>query len=221
MSHVALNFHNVTLIVVTVRLRNVMYWVLLHYDRQVTNSGAETPVKFRRGRTILSTILTPLRLREIVWKDVLSDIKTMTIYYSTRNFLTLKFRKIGFVNNTTVVQCLLSNWSYSPEMLEIRIKIGIFLSSVILKFDGWPRKIIGHFFYTTVSFGYHFKAIGEFKLKLNSGNTQFGDFFVPCDLEIWWITPINNWTPLLYHIKPCAPFQSHWWIQTSVTVRKR
>ena len=192
MSHDALNFHNVTLMVVTVRLRNVMYWVLLQYDRQVSNSGAETPVKFRHGGTILSAILTALRLREIAWKDVLSDIKTMTIYYSTRNFLTLKFCKIGFVNNITVVQCLLShgasvlcarlqisnplvnpNWSYSPEMLEIRIKIGNFLSCVTLKFDEWPRKLIGHF-YTTVSFGYHFKAIGEFKLKLNSGNTQFG-----------------------------------------------
>ena len=43
-----------------------------------------------------------------------------------------------------------------------------------LKFDVWPRKIIGHLFYTTSSFVYHFKSIGEFKLKLHSGNAQFG-----------------------------------------------
>ena len=45
----------------------------------------------------------------------------------------------------------------------------------------WPwnlmynlEKIIGHLFYTTSSFVYHFKSIGEFKLKLQSGNAQFG-----------------------------------------------
>ena len=43
-----------------------------------------------------------------------------------------------------------------------------------LKFNGWPRKIIGHLFYTTSSFLHHFKSIGEFKLELQSGNAQFG-----------------------------------------------
>ena len=42
-------------------------------------------------------------------------------------------------------------------------------------------------------------------------------FLVPRDLEIWWkIT-----APLLYYIKLCAALQSHWHIQTGVTVRKR
>ena len=43
-----------------------------------------------------------------------------------------------------------------------------------LKFDGWPPKIIGPLFYTTWSFLHHFKSISEFKLELQSGNTQFG-----------------------------------------------
>ena len=43
-----------------------------------------------------------------------------------------------------------------------------FSARMTLKFDGWPRKIIGHLFYTTSSFVHHFKSIGEFKL-LNSG----------------------------------------------------
>ena len=42
-----------------------------------------------------------------------------------------------------------------------------------LKFDGWPRKIIGHLFYITSNFVHHLKSIGEFKLELLSGNTQF------------------------------------------------
>ena len=42
------------------------------------------------------------------------------------------------------------------------------------KFNGWPRKIIGHLFYTTSSFVHHFKSISELKLELQSGNAQFG-----------------------------------------------
>ena len=53
-------------------------------------------------------------------------------------------------------------------------KLVIILSRVTLKFDGWPKKMIGHLFYTTSSFLYYFKYIGEFKLKLQSGKAQFG-----------------------------------------------
>ena len=34
-------------------------------------------------------------------------------------------------------------------------------------------------------------------------------FFVPCDLEIWWMTLENNRAPRLYYIKLCASFQIH------------
>ena len=70
---------------------------------------------------------------------------------------------------------------------------------------------------------HHFKAIGEFKLELQSGNAQFGSklmIFCLCDLEIWWMTLKIDRTPLLYYAKLCASFQSHQWIQTGVTVRK-
>ena len=43
-----------------------------------------------------------------------------------------------------------------------------------LKFNGWPHKKIGHLFYAMSSFVHYFKAIGEFKLELQSGNAQFG-----------------------------------------------
>ena len=56
----------------------------------------------------------------------------------------------------------------------IRVKIGKFLSHVTLKIDGWPWKTIGHLFYARSSFVHHFKAMGEFKLELQSGNAQFG-----------------------------------------------
>ena len=53
-------------------------------------------------------------------------------------------------------------------------KSTIFFSRVTLKFDVWPWKTIGHLFYATSSFVQHFIAIGDFKLELQSGNSQFG-----------------------------------------------
>ena len=44
--------------------------------------------------------------------------------------------------------------------------------------------------------------------------------FVPCDLEIWWMTLENNRASLICCFKLCATFHIHWWIQTGVTVRK-
>ena len=52
-------------------------------------------------------------------------------------------------------------------------KSKIFLSCVTLKFYRWPWKTIGHLFYAVSSFVYHFIAIVEFKLELQSGNVQF------------------------------------------------
>ena len=52
-------------------------------------------------------------------------------------------------------------------------KSAIFLSCVTLKFDRWPCKTIGHLFYTMSNLMHHFKAMGEFKLELQSGNAQF------------------------------------------------
>ena len=56
----------------------------------------------------------------------------------------------------------------------IWVKFGDFESCVTLKFAIWPWKTIGHLFYAASSFVYHFVAIGEFKLELQSGNAQFG-----------------------------------------------
>ena len=50
---------------------------------------------------------------------------------------------------------------------------------------------------------------------------KISDFFVLCDLEIWWMTLENNRAPLLYYTKRRASFQIHRWIQIGVTVRKR
>ena len=106
----------------------------------------------------------------------------------------------------------------------IWVKMGDFLSRVTLKFDGWPWKIIGYLFYATLSFLHHFKAIGEFKLELQSGNAKFeskSTIFLACDLEIWRMTLKSNRAHLLSNIKLYASLHHHMWIQTGVTVRKR
>ena len=50
---------------------------------------------------------------------------------------------------------------------------------------------------------------------------KIGDFFVPCDLEIWCMTLKNNRAPLLCYIKLCASFHCHMLIHTGVTGRKQ
>ena len=66
----------------------------------------------------------------------------------------------------------------------IWVKIEDFFSRVTLQFDIWPWKTIGHIFYANSSFMHHFVAIGEFKLELQSGNTQSTIFLAvwPCNL---------------------------------------
>ena len=68
---------------------------------------------------------------------------------------------------------VISNW----------IQIVNFSTRVTVKFDGWPQKTMGHFFYTTSSFVHHFKSTGEFKLDLPR-NAQFGTKLVKC-YPVW------------------------------------
>ena len=105
----------------------------------------------------------------------------------------------------------------------IWVKIDDFFSRVTVQFDVWPWKTIGHLFHDTSSFVYHFVAIGEFKLALQSGNAQFGSnstiFRAVCSWHLTYDLE-NNRAPLICYFKLCASFHSHRWIQTEATVRK-
>ena len=73
------------------------------------------------------------------------------------------------------------------------------------------------------SFVHHFKAIGEFKLGLQSGNNKFESklvIFFPCDVRIWQMTLKNSRAPLLCYFKLCVSFNSHLSFQNGVTVQK-
>ena len=101
-------------------------------------------------------------------------------------------------------------------------KSAIFLSCVTLKFDGWHKKTIGHIFYIMSNLVHHFRGMGEFKLELQSGNAQFRSksliFF--CPMWLWNYTDELEKQQSICYFKLCPSFQSHWWIQTLVRVRK-
>ena len=77
------------------------------------------------------------------------------------------------------------------------------------------------YFKLCVSFHSHQLIKSGVTVRKYSIWVKIGDFFVPCDLEIWWATLKNNRTPLLCLIKLCASFHHHMWIQTGVSVRKQ
>ena len=79
------------------------------------------------------------------------------LYYSKENKANLK-------DLITATSQVITNWIQKVD----------FSTCVNLKFDWWPRKITGHFFYTTSSFEHHFKSTGEFTLGVQSGNAKFG-----------------------------------------------
>ena len=99
------------------------------------------------------------------------------LFYATLSFVT--------ISKPSVYSYL----SYSPEMLNSGQNRVFCLSRVTLKLDGWTWKPIGYFFYAASSSVYHLKAISEFKLKLQSGNTQFGSIsMIFCPVWPWNLT---------------------------------
>ena len=109
---------------------------------------------------------------------------------------------------------VISNW----------IQIINFSACAIAKFDGSPRKTIGHFTILRQALCIISNPLVNSNWiyspeTLNSGRNWW--YIIPSDLEIWWMTLENNRAPLLCYFKLCAAFRSHWWIQTGVTVRKR
>ena len=115
--------------------------------------------------------------------------------------LTLKFdgwpwKTIGHLFNPTssFEHHLVAICEFKLELQSGNAQLGskstIFFHRVTLQFDVWPWQTIGHLFYTTSSFVYHFKSICEFKLELQSGNAQFGSkstifFHVTLQFDVW------------------------------------
>ena len=103
-----------------------------------------------------------------------SELKTQFSFESSGNLLQNRRNKANLRDLIAATGQVISNW----------IQIINFSARVTVKFDRWPWKTIGHFFYTTSSFVHHFKSIGEFKLDLQSRNAQFGSKLVIC-YPVW------------------------------------
>ena len=92
--------------------------------------------------------------------------------------MTLKNNRAPDLNYFKICALCNSHWwiqtGVTVRKLSIQVNIGDFLSCATLKFDTWPWKTLGHLFYATWSFVYHFVEIGEFKLELQSKNAKFG-----------------------------------------------
>ena len=86
---------------------------------------------------------------------------TMWLFF---NILCGEHNKANLRDLIAATGLVISNW----------IQIVNFSARVTVKFDGWPCKAIGHLFYATSSSVHLFVPIGEFKLKLQSGNAQSG-----------------------------------------------
>ena len=107
------------------------------------------------------------------------------------------------------------------------------LSRVTFKFDGWPWKTKGHLFFVASSFVHHSIAIGEFNLKLQVGNPQFGSkSAIYCPVWSWYLYIFLScvtlkfytwtWKTIGHLFYATSSFVHHFVaIQTGVTVRKR
>ena len=97
-------------------------------------------------------------------------------------------------NNRAPLLCYfnLCVWSHSHWSIQTGVTVwkcpirDFFLFRATLKFYGWPWKIIGHLFYAPLSFVHHFIATDEFKLELQSRNSQFGSKSeIFCPVWLW------------------------------------
>ena len=128
-------------------------------------------VRKRSIRVKMGDFFVPCDLE--IWWITLKNIRSLLLYHVK---LCASFQSHPCIETGVTVR--------KPS---IRVKIGDFLPRVTLKFDGWPWKTIGHIFHAASSFVHDFIAIIEFKLELQSGNTQFGSK----STTIWAVWPWN------------------------------
>ena len=65
------------------------------------------------------------------------------------------------------------------------------------------RALLVYYIKLCASFQIHRWGQTWLTVRKRSIGVKIGDFFVLCDLDIWWMTSKNNRIPLLYNIKLC------------------
>ena len=138
-----------------------------------------------------------------------SIYRFICLYYFTTYIVACTNHELGYnrcsisTHGDCIVRCHYNTVKFHPNPHK-QGKSGDLIAAtgliILIKFDPNHRffspfdleiwcmtsKKIGHLFYTTSNFVYHFKSMGELKLKLHSGKTQFGSkSAIFCPLWPW------------------------------------
>ena len=177
------------------------------------------------------------RMKAIRWKIYAKMIRNYSTYQQGKSE---GFDSCDWPSNLTQIfsPCDLEIWWMTSNKANLRDLIAATGLVILLKLDS-NRQLISpcdlEIWWMTLknnkaSLLYYIKICASFQIhrwiqtgvtvRKRSIRVKIGDFFVQHDLEIWWMTLKNNRAPFLYYIKLCVAFQSHWYIQTGVTVQK-
>ena len=155
-------------------LSNIKLYASFHHHMWI-----QTEVTVRKR---LSWVVTSVTLTFDLWPWPFAWTLLWSLVTTPENFMMIRWWEHSKQGKSEGFD----SCDWPSNLAQIWSKSSIFSACVTLKFDVWPRKILRHLFYTTSSFVYHFKSIGEFKLKLHSGNAQFGSkSAIFCPLWPW------------------------------------
>ena len=116
-----------------------------------------------------------------------------------------------------------SNWSCSPKILNLGQNWWFFVPCDLKIWQMTLKNNRAHllsYFKLCASFHSHLSIQNGVTVRKCQIWVKIGNFFVPCDLEIWRMTLKNNRAPLLCYFKLCVSFHSLLWNQNEVTVQK-
>ena len=136
-------------------------------------SNIKLYASFRHHMWIQTGVTVRKRLSWVVtsvtWPLTLTFAWTLpwSVVTTSENFM---WYDDGNIVNKANLRDLKAATSLESGNAQFGSKSMIFFSRVTLQFDRWPWKTIGHLFYATSSFVYHFVVIGELKLELQSRN---------------------------------------------------
>ena len=110
-----------------------------------------------------------------IWVKIDDLFSSMTLQFDVWPWKTIGHL---FYATSSLVHHFVAIGDFKLEKQSRNVPLGsksmIFRAVWHLQFYVWLWKTIGHLISATSSFMYHFVAIGEFKLELQSGNTLFG-----------------------------------------------
>ena len=129
------------------------------------------------------------------------SLETLNSLQNWRVFFCMTFKFDGWLWKTienlfyTILNFVHHFKSIGEMKLELQSGNAQFGSKLAIFGPTWPRKLtddlktIGRLYYTTLSFVHHFKAMGIFKLELQSGNAQFrSKLVIFCPTWPWKLT---------------------------------